>query len=43
MNRIDNFIVDTIGRTPLVKLNCVVDGAPGTVLRSANSSVRSAA
>jgi cysteine synthase A len=32
MNRIYNSIVDTIGRTPLVKLNRVVNGAPATVL-----------
>ncbi len=32
MNRIYNSIVDTIGRTPLVKLNRVVHGAPATVL-----------
>ncbi len=32
MNRIYNSIVDTIGRTPLVKLNRVVNGAPATIL-----------
>jgi cysteine synthase A len=32
MNRIYNSILDTIGRTPLVKLNRVVNGAPATVL-----------
>jgi cysteine synthase A len=32
MNRIYNSIVDTIGRTPLVKLNRVVNGAHATVL-----------
>jgi len=32
MNRIYNSIVDTIGRTPLVRLNRVVNGAPATVL-----------
>jgi cysteine synthase A len=32
MNRIYNSIVDTIGNTPLVKLNRVVNGAPATVL-----------
>jgi cysteine synthase A len=32
MNRIYNSIIETIGRTPLVKLNRVVNGAPATVL-----------
>jgi cysteine synthase A len=32
MNRIYNSITDTIGRTPLVKLNRVVNGAPATIL-----------
>src|SRR4026208_2174161 len=32
MNRIYNSIVDTIGRTPLVRLKRVVNGAPATVL-----------
>src|SRR3954465_3998761 len=32
MGRIYNNIVETVGRTPLVKLNRVTDGAPATVL-----------
>src|SRR5690349_7315541 len=32
MGRIYNNIVETVGRTPLVRLNRVVDGAPATVL-----------
>jgi len=32
MNRIYNSIIDTIGRTPLVRLNRVVNGAPATIL-----------
>src|SRR6185369_10478286 len=32
MGRIYNNIVETVGRTPLVKLNRVVDGAPATIL-----------
>src|SRR5882672_8175009 len=32
MGRIYNNIVETVGRTPLVRLNKVVDGAPATIL-----------
>src|SRR5438874_7717323 len=32
MGRIYNNIVETVGRTPLVKLNRVTDGAPATIL-----------
>jgi cysteine synthase A len=32
MGRIYNDIVETVGRTPLVRLNRVVDGAPATIL-----------
>src|SRR5512138_3405009 len=32
MGRIYNNIVETVGRTPLVKLNKVTDGAPATIL-----------
>src|SRR5499425_1360159 len=32
MGRIYNNIVETVGRTPLVRLNRVVDGAPATIL-----------
>ncbi|MBI3848967.1 MAG: cysteine synthase A [Verrucomicrobia bacterium] len=32
MGRIYNNIIETIGRTPLVKLNRVTDGAPATIL-----------
>src|SRR3974390_157408 len=32
MGRIYNNIIDTVGRTPLVRLNKVTDGAPATIL-----------
>src|SRR2546427_3774196 len=32
MGRIYNDIVETVGRTPLVRLNRVVDGVPATIL-----------
>ena len=32
MGRIYNNIIETVGRTPLVKLNRVIDGAPATIL-----------
>lgn len=32
MGRIYNNIVETVGRTPLVRLNKVIDGAPATIL-----------
>src|SRR5204862_2437099 len=32
MGRINNNIVETVGRTPLVRLNRVIDGAPATIL-----------
>src|SRR5213075_2208193 len=32
MGRIYNDILETVGRTPLVRLNKVVDGAPATIL-----------
>src|SRR5579864_9373806 len=32
MGRIYNNIVETVGRTPLVRLNRVVDGVPATIL-----------
>src|SRR6201988_4252967 len=32
MGRIYNNIIETVGRTPLVKLNRVTDGAPATIL-----------
>jgi cysteine synthase A len=32
MGRIYNNIVETVGHTPLVRLNKVTDGAPATIL-----------
>ena len=43
MGRIYNNIVETVGRTPLVKLNKVTAGLPATILLNANFSIRSAA
>jgi hypothetical protein len=43
MGRIYNNIVETVGRTPLVKLNKVTAGLPPPFSSSANISIRSAA
>jgi cysteine synthase A len=31
MGRVYNNIIETVGRTPLVRLNKVTDGAPATI------------
>ena len=38
MGRIYNDIVETVGRTPLVRLNKVTNGAPATILAECPAS-----